>query len=179
MIPVYANDGEGIPMIEIHSGLWIGSEADYYETAARQQGWAVVHACKEPFHRQALGYSGRGAPKNHPEYLFARRGDRLILNLVDVDDPAYIRKEIIDAAINFIDEGVRNGQNVLVHCNQGESRGPSIGFLYLVARTTLLPIEIGAAESRFREMYPRYNPAAGMRGFIHAQFSAYCPGPQN
>lgn len=76
-------------MIEVKSNLFVGSQDD--EAAIRGQGgWFVVHACKEPYHRQALGYSGRGAPKDHPEYLIARREGRLILNLVDVDNVSYI-----------------------------------------------------------------------------------------
>ena len=48
-------------------------------------------------HRDALGYSGKAAPKGHPEYLLARRENRLILNLVDANDPRLFAKEIIDA----------------------------------------------------------------------------------
>jgi hypothetical protein len=79
-------------MKEIHPHLFVGSEQDYESVVSKQAGWRVVHACKEPYHRRALGYSGRAAPKTHPEYLIARRGDRLILNLVDAPDPAYIPK---------------------------------------------------------------------------------------
>src|SRR5580658_4998542 len=127
-------------MIEIHQRLWIGDEQDYTKYARFDAGWAVVHACKDPFHRQALGYSGRGAPKSHPEYLIARRDGRLILNLVDAADPAYIPKEIIDAALDFIDGGLRDQKKILVHCNLGESRAPVIGMLYLAAFTDRLPL---------------------------------------
>ena len=85
-------------MIKVLSNLFVGSQDD--EAAIRgQSGWFVVHACKEPYHRQALGYSGRGAPKDHPEYLTARRTGCLILNLVDVNDANFIAQEIIDAAL--------------------------------------------------------------------------------
>ena len=88
-------------MIEVIKNLFVGSQED--EVAVKGQGgWYVVHACKEPYHRQALGYSGRGAPKTHPEYLIAVRPGQLILNLVDVDNVAYIPPEIIDAAVTAI-----------------------------------------------------------------------------
>jgi len=70
-------------MIEVHPNLWIGDEHDYSRHVRAESGWSVVHACKEPFHRQALGYTGRAVSKNHSEYLIARRERRLILNLVD------------------------------------------------------------------------------------------------
>jgi len=161
-------------MIEISPNLFVGSEVDYESHVCREVGWRVVHACKEPYHRQALGYSGRAASKDHPEYLIALRGDRLILNLVDVADPSFIRREIMDAALAFIDEGLREDKRVLVHCNKGESRGPSIGLLYLLSRTEALPVSSFAdAEKAFLELYPMYNPAAGIRGFLCAHFESY------
>src|SRR5471032_2821911 len=111
-------------MIEVHKNFFVGAETD--EQGIRgQSGWYVIHACKEPYHRQALGYTGRGAPKNHPEYLIAPRDGRLILNLVDVDNVAYIPAEIIDAALAAIHQNITSSK-VLVHCNQGMSRSPAI-----------------------------------------------------
>jgi len=72
-------------MIEIYPNLYIGNEDDYESKVRSETGWCVVHACKDPYHRQALGYTGRAAPKEHPEYLIARRDNQLILNLVDAD----------------------------------------------------------------------------------------------
>ena len=58
-------------MIEIYPNLFVGDQGDYEYQVKGQDGWAVVHACKEPYHRQLLGYRTRGAPKGHPEYLYA------------------------------------------------------------------------------------------------------------
>lgn len=116
-------------MLEVHSGLFVGDEAD--ERHARgEPGWFFVHACKEPYHRQALGYTGRAASKDDPEYLIARRDGRLILNLVDVADVNYVAPEIIDTALDVIHAQL-NSTKVLLHCNQGQSRSPSIALLYL------------------------------------------------
>jgi len=86
-------------MIEVYPRLFIGTESDYESQVRSQTGWWVVHACKEPYHRQLLGYAGRAAPKTHPEYFFARRERRLYLNIVDADDPNYIPKEIIHSRL--------------------------------------------------------------------------------
>ncbi|MDZ7721057.1 MAG: dual specificity protein phosphatase [Balneolaceae bacterium] len=133
----------------------------------------MVHACKEPCHRQALGYSGRGAPKDHPEYLMAKRGNRLILNLVDAKDPAFISKEIIDEALSFIDEQLSNGQKVLVHCNQGQSRSPGIGLLYLAKEGIIKNRSFKEALTEFEEIYPGMNMAGGMRGFLVGYWDEY------
>ena len=162
-------------MIEVYSGLYIGDERDYELQVKHQDGWRIVHACKEPYHRKELGYRGRGAPKDHPEYLIAPRGHRLILNLIDPDDPAYIPKEIIDAALDFIGEGLGSGHKVLVHCNLGESRSPAIGLLYLAAFTGAIPSSsLEEAEAAFLEIYPGYRPGAGIRGFLKQNWSVYC-----
>jgi len=161
-------------MIEIHPNLFIGNENDYESRVRHEPGWCIVHACKEPFHRQALGYSGRAAPKNHPEYLIARRGNRLILNLVDAPDPAYIPKEIIDASLEFIKTSLTSGNRVLVHCNEGCSRSASIGLLYLAKFTDRVPKgEFLEVEAAFRTIYPPYNPKTGMRGFMIGNWNGY------
>lgn len=160
-------------MIEVFSNLYIGTVDDYEFRVKSQEGWSVVHACKEPYHRRELGYTSRAAPKDHPEYLIAKRENRLILNLVDAPDPAYISKEIIDAALEFIRKGLSEGRKVLVHCNLGESRSPSIGLLYLAIYTEKLSKEFAIAENEFRQIYPSYNPGAGMKGFLVQNWGNY------
>lgn len=161
-------------MIEIYPNLFVGAENDYERTIKFQPGWWIVHACKEPYHRQLLGYTGRGAPKEHPEYLLARREKRLFLNLVDVEDPTYVAKEIMDSAMIFIAEGLKAGEKVLVHCNLGESRGPSIGLLYLAAYTDRLPKQsLNDAEIEFAKIYPMYAPKRGIREFLRMNWYKY------
>lgn len=161
-------------MLEIYPQLFIGAAADYETTVCHQPGWAIVHACKEPYHRDALGYTSQAAPKTHPEYLIARRGHRLILNLVDAPNPAYIPKEIIDAALAFIHTNRETGSRVLVHCNQGASRAPIIGLLYLAHHTNAInATTFTAAEQEFRQRYPPYAPGPGMRDFASQHWGVY------
>lgn len=120
-----------------------------------------------------MGYTGRAAPKDHPEYLIAKRDKRLILNLVDAPNPDYIPKVIIDTAIEYIHEGLSNSQKVLVHCNLGESRSPSIGLLYLGIYTDKVPKEFIEAEQAYRGIYLSYNPGPGMRGFMMQNWNEY------
>jgi predicted protein tyrosine phosphatase len=160
-------------MIEIYPNLFIGTADDYEFQVKGLKSWSVVHACKEPYHRRELGYTTRAAPKDHPEYLIAKRENRLILNLVDAPNPAYIPKEIIDAALEFIHKELSDGRKVLVHCNLGESRSPSIGLLYLAIYTEKLSKEFAIAENEYRQIYPSYNPGAGMKGFLVKNWSNY------
>jgi hypothetical protein len=152
-------------MIEIAPKLWIGSQADMHEP-----GWAVLQTAKEPWHRQALGYAGRAAPKDHPEYLIARRGDRMILNLIDVQDSAFVPPAMVAQAVEFVRTARDKGQTVLIQCNQGQSRAPTLGLLCLAAQ---LPADFAAAEAEFLNLYPAYAPSQGMRGFAETHWASY------
>ncbi len=160
-------------MIEVYKNLYIGNQQDYEINVSKKQDWSIIHACKEPYHRTLLGYTGRGAPKGHPEYLIAKRNNRLFLNFVDADSPDYIPKEIIDSALVFIEESLSAGKPCLVHCNLGESRSPSIGLLYMLSKGSLPKSNLTTAEEEFKKIYPAYNPKMGIRGFIMRYWNDY------
>jgi hypothetical protein len=158
-------------MILVAHNLWVGADADYRGLDDEQrQAWAVVHCCKEPHHREALGYTGRGAPKDHPEYLFCFRDNRLILNMVDADDPAYVPKPMVDAAVSFTRQCLVMDKPVLIHCNQGRSRSPSIAMLVMAPD---LPADFDKAELAMVAMYADYEPKNGVRSFAREHWAEY------
>lgn len=161
-------------MIKIHKDIFVGNKRDYETTVKGKDGWAVVQATQRPYHKRALGYSGRGAPKNHSEYLVAKRDNRLILNMIDVHDPEYFSRELIEPALDFIDEQLSEGNQVLIHCSQGRSRAPSLGLLYLATRTDVLPdSSLEEAEKEFKKIYPAYSPKSGIRGHLQGNWDYY------
>jgi len=160
-------------MKEVFPNLFIGDQSDFEREQEGMRDWAIVQACKEPYHRRALGYAGRGAPKGHPEYFFAYRGNRLILNLVDSALPSYIPDIIIEEAITFIDANLRRGKKVFVHCNAGASRSPSLVLAYLVRHTKFTEglTLFESVEAKFKLIYPSYFPA-GIREKVRDIFQA-------
>jgi len=159
-------------MKEITKNLFIGSQEDYENDVKHKEGWFVIHACKEPYHRQALGYTGRAVSKSHPEYLIARRLGRLILNLIDADTSAFIPSEVIDATIAAIGENIPHNK-VLVHCNQGLSRSATIGLLYLHHAGIIPTADFTLAEEEYRKLYPLYAPSRGLRSFAQMNWRKY------
>ena len=161
-------------MREVFDGkLFVGNQADY-ENGNFNDEWAFCLAAKEPFHRSVIGYTGRACDKSHPEYLMALRGNRLILNLVDAPKAEFFDKGIIDAALAFIDARLNAGFRVLIVCNKGESRSPSICLLYLIKHRFIIGETLEDCEAEFMKVYPEYMPGAGMRGFVKEHWKEYC-----
>lgn len=125
---------------------------------------AVVHACKEPCHRGACGYSERSLDSAHPNYLVLERGHHLYLNLIDPPVPLFTMASF-EAFLRFVDREIAQ-RPVLIHCNQGESRAPSLTLLYMAKRLGLLLADsYEAAAEAFREKYP-YNPGRGIQMWL-------------
>jgi hypothetical protein len=153
--------------------LFVGNQA-YYENQDFDDRWAFVLAAKEPWHRSAIGYTGRACDKTHPEYLMARRDNKLILNLVDAPKAEFFDKRIIDAALEFIDERLKLGLMVFIACNEGKSRSASICMLYLIKHRFIIGDSLEDYEAEFLKIYPEYNPGTGMRGFVKEHWKEYC-----
>ena len=170
-----ANGASGL--VEVFPALYIGNQHDFETEVDGQPGWAVVQACKEPFHRRAVGYRGNIDP-SHPEFLFAHRGNRLVLNMVDSDNPKYFSKHLIEPALQFMADRLMAGQKVLVHCNQGRSRAPTLALMFLGRHSAEFRLSFGAAASLFKARYPIYAPARGIEAFAAANwrwFTIYTP----
>ncbi len=164
-------------MIEVYKNLFVGSENDYFNIR-NQSEWFVIHACKN-FHNQILGIRGmQKISSSNPERNFAIRGGKLSLNLIDGDDynglQQIYRDEIsliMNKAIDFINENIKTS-TILVHCNQGISRSPTIAFLYLSKYTdTFNNLSLNDAILEFKKLYPFYNPKNGMIEYVKSQLS--------
>jgi hypothetical protein len=161
-------------MIEVYSKLYIGTWSDYETIVSGQPGWAIVHACKQ-YHRSAVGYKLWNVPRHHPEYMLARRENRIMLCLLDLPVSRFIKKEMIDQTLDFIDEAYGSGLKVMIHCMAGRSRSPSITMLYLATRLHVLSRDsFEAAEEQFRRVYPRYHPNRGIREHVRQHWLQYC-----
>lgn len=173
-------------MKEIECGLFVGNQSDFENEVYKQHlgvyqepyepKYSFLLAAKEPWHRNALGYTGRAATKDDPEYLMAKRDNTLILNLVDAPKSEFFNKNIIDAGLEFISEERSKPRNVLICCNEGKSRSASIGLLYLIKHGFIKGETLEDCEAEFLKLYPEYNPGAGMRGFVKENFDVYRNG---
>lgn len=152
-------------MIEVIPRLYVGSQHDYETLVKGMKDWSVLQACKVPYHRDAVGGT---ISKDHPEYLIAKRGQCLILNMIDAPDPKFFSDKMVEAGLRFIKDELASGKNVLVHCNQGMSRSPSMALLHLrrTGHPQFSKLSFEQAEDAFSKIYPDYSPALGIRGYL-------------
>ncbi|MCG2611813.1 dual specificity protein phosphatase family protein [Flavobacterium sp. SM15] len=158
-------------MKEIDENLFVGNLTDY-ENNQFNNDYYFVQACKEPCHRKALGYTGRTADVNHPEYLIAHRERKIILNMIDPPTGKYFENIMFESSLAFINENLEKGNKVLIHCNQGISRSPSIGLLYLATKGKIRNENFIVAEEDFKKIYPDYSPS-GIKEFLSLNWHNY------
>lgn len=178
-------------MYKIFENLYIGSLNDMYESLANWNGTfdkeiSICGVCKEPLHRRKArlqgsnvdGYIGRAMPKNEPEYLYAEREHALYCNLIDVDDKKYIPDQIIDRALRFIEDELSLGRSVFIVCNKGESRSPSIAFMYLIDKDMFdKSLSFDEVEQDFVLRYCNvYKPRKGFRDYTKNFWEDYING---
>lgn len=124
---------------------------------------AMVHACKHPCHQQAVGGS-TPLDKMHPHYLHYEQDRHLYLNMIDPPTPLF-RLESFSAFFAFADTHITQCP-LVIHCNQGMSRAPSLALLYMSKRLNLLPNDsYEAARKAFTAQFS-YQPGAGIAEFL-------------
>lgn len=149
-------------------GIVVGDEALCLYYGGRFAGY-LVHAAKDLCHRNVVGYDTKTRlPVSHPEYLLARRGLHLVLNMVDPPIPLF-KAESFLGALDFLDEAINAGATPGVHCNQGLSRAPSIALLWKAKRQKTIPDDSYAvARGVFEAMIGPglYLPGRGIETFL-------------
>ena len=91
--------------------------------------WLVIHACKYPCHRNAVGYEKRILP-THPNYLSLKKGQNLYLNIIDPDEPLFTNP-LFTETLHICKDYSKPNMKLLFHCNKGDSRAPSLALLHL------------------------------------------------
>lgn len=131
---------------------------------------AVVHACKSPCHQNAVGYTGN-LSNQHPNYLVLEKENDLFLNIIDPAEPLFM-PPLFSHFIEFSNKHWSQGKKIIIHCNQGESRAPSLALLFLAKVVSVIPNDsYGAAREEFEKLYPRYNPGQGIQKYFAKNWS--------
>lgn len=136
-------------MQKIYDNLYVGGDEDCMEFEG-----AIVHACQSCFVRGVHGNIG-------DKKVFENNND-LYLNLLDISSLSFdYAFPMIKRSIEFIDEHIKD-KPVLVHCNFGMSRSPSIALLYMARKGYIKNGSFKEALKDFHDIYPYYSPGMGM-----------------
>ncbi|MEW5980136.1 MAG: hypothetical protein AB1898_30445 [Acidobacteriota bacterium] len=155
-------------MLQVHERLFIADEGSCRLGSAQL---AVVHACKSPCHQRVLRYKG-SLPPNHPNYLVLRHSYDLYLNIIDPPVPLF-RIETFLSFLTFAAEHYDRGASLLIHCNQGESRAPTLALLFLSKHLRTIPDDsFGAAQAAFADLCPGYRPGKGIQQFLQENWGS-------
>ena len=143
-----------------NTNFFIGSYSDY-QGIANQQDWAFVHATKT-YHYKSLGWEFKLSKqyRSHPNYICYEKDNHFSLNWVD--GAAYLYDwtdpETFIKVLDFIDKWIQN-RKVLVHCDQGMSRAPTLGLLYCAKRLKIISNDsFDIAKQEFLNIGSNYNP---------------------
>jgi len=156
-------------MRQISERIFIGSESDH---RTGDDEWAVVHACKNPCHQIAVGYQG-SLPSSHPNYLVLEEESDLYLNMIDPPVPLF-KPPLFSSFLDFAARHWELGKTILIHCNQGESRAPSLGLLFLAKhRSEISDESYEKARAEFQKLYPFYQPGQGIRIYLARHWNEF------
>ncbi len=124
---------------------------------------AVIHACKDPCHRAHVGYKGN-LPADHACYLAAQDDYNLYMNIIDPPLPLF-KLESFTLFFHFIDQHLGK-RPIVIHCNKGESRAPSLTLLVMAKRLRTLPDDsYQSARTEFEKSHD-YKPGNGISAFL-------------
>lgn len=155
-------------MVEVYDRLFTGTVED---CRIGVEKLAVVHACKSPCHQQAVGYRGNLAV-SHPNYLVLHRNNDLFLNIIDPPVPLF-KAATFEHFLGFARSKYGSGASVPIHCNQGESRAPSLAVLFLAKHIGALPgSSYLDAKQAFEHFFLTYHPGVGIQRFLADNWDA-------
>lgn len=151
-------------MVEVYKNIFVGNEYDYYRLQEKSE-WGILHCCKQPFHQKFVGYNGN-LPLNHKDYMLKRIDNEMALNMVDMQifqrNFVGFNKVMFEKAFDFLDEYTANGKKVLIHCNEGLSRSPTLAMLYLARNGVFNYKDFDTTVKEFKKIYGGYQPRANV-----------------
>ena len=83
-----------------------------------------------------------------------------LLNKIEAD---IIASTLTGSYLSLVSDYVKP---MLIHCNQGLSRSPSIGMVYLARKNKITPTSYLDAKSEFISVYPDFLPGRGIELYL-------------
>jgi hypothetical protein len=78
---------------------------------------------------------------------------------------------MIQAGLDFAQEELLSGRKLLIACNQGKSRGPTMGLMFLRSIGDM-PHAYLLSQRIYHTIYEPYNPAQGIEQFARMHWAS-------
>lgn len=162
----------------ITDNLYVGDLEDCRALSRGSVGkdWAVVHACKNPCHADRCG---QAPDPESADYLARQEGAHLYLNMIDPPAPLF-RRATFDIFIRFAREQWQAGRPLLIHCNRGESRAPSLAIVFLAKVLYRIgDTSFDDAWDEFEQLIgEKFQPGAGIEQWLREHWRELDGGPR-
>jgi predicted protein tyrosine phosphatase len=98
-------------------------------------------------------------------------GKNLYLDILDPVEPRF-DLEVFTTSLEFMHRHWGKGRKILVHCNAGLSRSPSIALLFLAKHLAAISDRsYEAARADYQALDPRYSPGSGIQSYLMDQWA--------
>lgn len=156
-------------MIEVAPRIFIAKEEEIADLTPSEYS---LLSLASTFHYQMHSWKKGENHKDDPCYVMCAHGSQ-ILSINWVDGPSHLYDwqgkgvEVMQKILTWIEYQLDHNRQVIISCNQGVSRSPTIALLYMSKVLHLLPSNsFPKASSAFQKLYEEYNPG-GIAGFVN------------
>ena len=112
-------------------------------------------------------------PAPDPHYLIYERPGNFYLNMIDPSRPLFM-PPLFTEFLRFARLHWEAGENLLIHCNRGDSRAPSLALLFLAKVVRVLPADgYWEALEKFINLYPNYLPGQGIQIYLGKNWGSF------
>ncbi|MDE2025157.1 MAG: dual specificity protein phosphatase family protein [Patescibacteria group bacterium] len=162
-------------MIEIAPRIFIAKEKEIANLTPAE--YSLV-SLASTYHYQMHGKKKGEFAKDDPCYIMCSHGNQILsLNWVDGAKHLYDWEgkgvENMKKILTWIEYQLDHNRKVIIMCNQGLSRSPTIALLYMAkVLKSLNNNSFASAAKDFKELYPEYAPG-GIGDFVNEHWSQF------
>jgi protein-tyrosine phosphatase len=146
-----------------NSKLYFGSQGDY-QNLSDKQDFTIVHFCKSSY----LKNRSNKAKIQLTKRIFELDGE-LFVDILDESYTEYFEVDLFQSVIDWLDQR----QQVLVHCDYGQSRSPSFCMLYGSKVLQVLPTDFLDCVRAIKSIQPDFVSPSGISKFLKINWKAF------
>ena len=141
-----------------NTNLFIGNKDD--EKNINKGDFVIIHACKSYFDQ---------IPKSNiykKNTKIKELNEELFLNWVDLPESSDFDIDTFNLALGWMKENYTTKKEILIHCDWGQSRSPTLAMVFMAKILKILPDNFYEALKEFKILYPEYVTPSGISKFV-------------